>query len=418
MNIEVEYKLLSSLLLLGKEERQMIFSKVEDDYFSDSVAHEVFVKFRKIFVKYPDADEAAFVSVLDDKSRPVILTAMNDMMSPAIARHRLSDTLGALREQYIMQRQSAKLSELLMKPDTSPSDIRSAADDLQRLCESEKRDSGLEYLKHYNDEIITVPTGFEGLDEILGGGFNAGTLVTIGARPSTGKTSYALNIASHNPKKRVLFISIEMTSGMIYDRLTAINKIADYALTSRHKVAFESVKALIDTYSSLTVIDDISDVERISELIYAEKPEIAIIDFVQIISSKHKFPDNRQRIDHISRTLKTAAKATGSCIITLSQITRNGKDKPTMSDLKESGGLEQDSDYVLLIHRPYVNDKSDKEITPEETTVTLDKNKFGSTKEFKYRFDGSYQLFTECNAVSRMKKQEDDSSAVLDDLPF
>ena len=130
----------------------------------------------------------------------------------------------------------------------------------------------------------------------------------------------------------------------------------------RHKVAIESVKAVINTYKNLTVIDDISHVEKISELIYAEKPELVIIDFVQIITSKNKFPDNRQRIDYISQMLKSTAKATGACIMTLSQLTRAGKDKPTMSDLKESGGLEQDSDYVILLHRPYVNDKSNKEI--------------------------------------------------------
>ena len=415
MSNETEFKLLGTILLLEKEDRQKIFSAVEDDYFSDDLTKEIFTKFCSVFKSFPDADESAFVSTMDEKSRPVLLAAMNSMMSPEIAKHRLDDTLGALHEQYINRKQSEKLTELMMSENVTPADIRRAADELQKLSESEKTDSGMNYLLHYNDEIKFVPSGFEQLDTILGGGFFAGTLVTVGARPSTGKTTFALNIAAHNPERKVLFISIEMTSRMIYDRLVANQKIADYALSVRHKVAIESVKAVINTYKNLTVIDDISHVEKISELIYAEKPELVIIDFVQIITSKNKFPDNRQRIDYISQMLKSTAKATGACIMTLSQLTRAGKDKPTMCDLKESGGLEQDSDYVILLHRPYVNDKSNKEITPEQTDVTLDKNKFGSTRELKYRFDGTYQIFTECGDVTRPVKNEE---AIDEDLPF
>lgn len=160
-------------------------------------------------------------------------------------------------------------------------------------------------------------------------------------------------------------------------------------------------------------------VQTITDMIYSEKPEIVIIDFIQIVTSSRKFVDNRQRIDYISQLLKQAAKATGCCIITLSQLTRAGKDRPTMSDLKESGGLEQDSDYVILLYRPYVNDKSGSEADPKDTTVTLDKNKFGSTREFKYEFDGRKQRFTELSdSINEIKRPVCSSISADDDLPF
>lgn len=417
MSIEGEYKLLGTVLLLEKDDRQKIFSCVSDDYFSDPLTKQIFISFRTVFDSFPDADETAFISAVDEDSRTVLLAAMNSMMSPEIAKHRLDDTLGAIREQYIKRKQSDILSELMLS-DVTVSDIRMAADKIETLSGRNQVDSGEEYIRHYSDEIVRVPTGFNRLDEVLSGGFVAGTLATIGARPSTGKTTYAINIAAQNPERRVLFISIEMTAGMIYDRLIAAQLMLDYALAVRHKVAIESVKAVIDTYKNLKVVDDISDVEKISELIYAEKPELVIIDFVQIITSRRKHVDNRQRIDYISQMLKRTAKETEACIITLSQLTRAGKDKPTMSDLKESGGLEQDCDYVLIMHRPYVNDKSNDEIKPSQTTVTLDKNKFGDTREFKYDFNGNIQRFFEVNNDVVRPKHETSGGKDSDDLPF
>ena len=419
MTVEIknEYRLLVSALLLEKDGRQKIFNAVADDYFSDEITRKLYQTFRDIFKKYPAADESAFVAAIDSTCRTPLLEAMNGMTS-GIAENSLDDTLGAIREQYVRHRQQQILTDLLLSGDASHIDIRRAADEVQSLTETAASDSGQDYLRHYHDKIKTVPTGFKGLDSILGKGLLAGTLTAVGARPSTGKTTFAINIAAHNPQRKVLFISIEMTAGMIYDRLIADRLSINYAITSRHEVELESVRAVIEKYRNLKIVDNISHVEKIAELIYSEKPELVIIDFVQIITSTKKFVDNRQRIDYISQVLKSTAKATGSCILTLSQITRAGKEKPTMSDLKESGGLEQDSDYVLLLHRPYVNDKSNDEIRPSSTTVTLDKNKFGNTQELKFNFDGNFQRFTELAPEDEIARPKTDEEEISDDLPF
>ena len=89
-----------------------------------------------------------------------------------------------------------------------------------------------------------------------------------------------------------------------------------------------------------------------------------------------------------------------------------------MSALKESGGLEQDSDYIILIERPYVLDKSDKEILPSDTKIIVDKNKFGSTGEIKFYFEGKYQRFTEDEEPIGHIKKSDENEDALEDLPF
>ena len=115
---------------------------------------------------------------------------------------------------------------------------------------------------------------------------------------------------------------------------------------------------------------------------------------MQIISTTSKFQDTRAKIDYISALFKRTAKKTGCAIMVLSQLTRAGKDAPTMSDLKESGGLEQDGDYIALLHRPYVLNKGEG-IPPGKTEMLLDKNKFGRCGKLDLEFRVKYQQFLE-----------------------
>ena len=153
------------------------------------------------------------------------------------------------------------------------------------------------------------------------------------------------------------------------------------------------MKTLLQYYKDIQIIDDISDIESIINYVYANKPDICFIDYIQIVNIFEKqFLDNRHKIDYISNQIKRCAKKTGTIFVVLSQITRVAKDNPTMSDLKESGSLEQDSDYVILLHRPYVNNKAEN---PTRTILKLDKNKFGKSVELRYNFESDFQRFIE-----------------------
>lgn len=414
--IGIDYMLIVSVLMLEKDAREKIFSGVRDEYLTDTGARKIFSVFRGIYEKHPDADGSAFLSVLDEAQKVPLSYAISEMMSPGIAESRLDDTISAVREQYISRRKGELISELMLNQQVSSSDVRRIADEIERLGGNDLKDTAKEYLLHYDEKLRRFPTGFAELDSLFSGGLAAGTVACIGARPSMGKTALALNIASADPERRVLFISIEMTAGMIFDRLVSDKAGVDYSLAVKHEVEKETVKAVIGRYGALTVVDDVSRVEDICSLISEKKPDLTVIDFVQIVTSVKKFPDNRQRIDHISQQLKAAAKASGGCIIILSQLTRNGKDKPTMTDLKESGGLEQDSDYVLILHRPYVNDKGNSEVDERTATLTLDKNKFGQTRELKFSFDGRHQRFTEISDSVTVRPRN--AQPVSDDLPF
>ena len=413
--IQLEYKLIGSLLLLDGSDRRRILSGVSSGDFEDETAREIYQTLSGVCRKHPNADETVLLSVLTKEQQKTTVALLDTMMAPNIAKAHLEDTLAAMKSLRDDRRLRRAVTELSISKSIQPGDIRQLSQLADEMSRTAAMSSAESYLLHYGDQQVQFSTGFASLDSLLNGGFAAGTLATIGARPSTGKTTFAINIVSHEPNRKVLFFSLEMTSRMIYDRLVSDIADVEYHLAFRHRLPIETVRAVVEQYPQLTIVDNITDVETIVEMIYTQRPELVIIDFVQIITGNRRFVDNRQRIDYISQALKQAAKSTGCCIITLSQITRAGKDKPTMSDLKESGGLEQDSDYVLLLHRPYVNDKSDGKNEPGDTTVILDKNKFGNTKEIKFDFNGRRQRFTENGAeqIARPAKV-----TAEDDLPF
>lgn len=426
---EIEYKLLASAVVLDEDCRRKIFSLTEKHFMNEN-ARKSFAALKKIFFEYPNADDSIYLAVLDNDSRKLVMTITQTAVSPIFMEEQLDDTLGAFRQIVRDSEIKSELDMLAINDDVSYQAVKSIMDRFEPDEDGVKDNAAL-YLQNYRKRHEVIPTGFKILDELLNGGFIKGTTATIGARPSTGKTTLAINIASHNRESEILFFSLEMSAEMIYDRIMSDYLNESYSVTGKHDgIEIGDVIDMLEHYDKLKIIDDLFKIEDITSMIYQKKPSLVIIDYVQIIASVHKFIDNRQKIDYISQQLKRTAKKTNCCILVLSQLARNAKEKPTMSALKESGGLEQDSDYIILLHRDYVNDKSNGDTKAGETDLILDKNKFGRTKELKFDFDGKYQRFTEIGEadsesekpISRMAKnstaQGDSEVSDSEDLPF
>lgn len=409
---ELEYKIIGTALMAEQENRDRIFREVCPEYFGDKTTAEIFRCLSDVYDQHPTADSTTYTAALSPDNQRDVLLAMQSLISPVIAAEQLDDTLAAFRDAWQQRQLKSKITDLALGTPTTADVLQLA--EMVKGFSAKRTDNAAEYLQNYHAPIKIIGTGFPELDELLGSGLIAATLSTLGARPSTGKTTLAINIATFIAlTQRVLFISLEMAAGMIYDRIVADKANIKYNDCMQHRVDFDTVRGVVESYQNLTIEDSISEIEDIVNLIHETKPDFVIIDYIQIVTSKSLFTDNRQRIDHISRLLKQTAKQTGAHILSLSQITRAGKDRPTMSDLKESGGLEQDSDYIMLLYREYVNDKS-AQIKPEATTVTLDKNKFGRTGEIEMNFDGVHQRFTIADdVIARPHTEEQDG-----DLPF
>lgn len=210
------------------------------------------------------------------------------------------------------------------------------------------------------DDIISTP--WPELNEYLGGGLRRGKLYVVGGRPGAGKSLAGLNMAAHvaeQGRKTVVF-SMEMVATEVTSRLLAFGAWANYGEIFRKRMSeetLERVNAYIESHPDLNleVVDRASiKVEEICAHIRANSPDCVFVDYCQLISASDTRVGRREQIDHITRSLKVAAAESGCAIILASQVNRSpatGGRAPTIADLRESGGIENDADVVMLLHR-------------------------------------------------------------------
>lgn len=410
---EIEMKAIG-VLLLDMENRQRYISKLQYTDFGSEHAKKIFTKIKDNINAKPETILRCFAD--NEEVRQYARTCAELTAVFLYGEKEINEFL----EQAIEYDVKTAVQTLAFEESVSLADIEELVDKAHNRTFVETG-SFESYRKNYHKVTPKFQTGFPKTDNLLNGGIRQGSIMTVGARPSTGKTTFAINIlkAFTNTDYKIILFSLEMVAEMIWDRIISDVMDIDYHKAQNHTLTDEQLQEMElvgQAYNNLNIIDNISDIERMIGRVYADKPTLCIIDYMQIISSQKDFKDNRQRIDYISRLIKKCAKETKCTFIVLSQVTRAGKDEPTMSDLKESGALEQDSDYVLLLHRPYVQDKSDN-ISPEETKVKIDKNKFGNTGVIDFKFDGRHQRFTEKESKTDIARPIN-TIPPDDDLPF
>lgn len=253
-------------------------------------------------------------------------------------------------------------------------------------------------------------TGFSGLDKVLAG-MGKSDLVLIGARPGMGKTSFALNIGTNVAKstgKAVCIFSLEMSADQLVTRVLASEALVDsYSLRSgeispedwEHLAEASSELAgcniLIDDTSGITVTGMKSKLRRVNDL------GLVIIDYLQLMQSDRRNDNRVQEVAEISRALKIMAKEFMVPVICCAQLSRGPESrtdkKPMLSDLRDSGAIEQDADVVIFLYRDeyYKTDKGDGQSEAEGNIaeVIVAKNRHGSTKTVKMGWAGRYTKF-------------------------
>lgn len=256
--------------------------------------------------------------------------------------------------------------------------------------------------------ITGIPTGLRELDKMCCGFQNA-ELIILAARPSVGKTALALNLASHISIKEeipVLFFSLEMHwESLIFRLLSAESRIEGtriktgyiredewVALTSAVSRLTEA-PFYIDASPGMTIFEMRAKARRMKK-----KYDIGVIfaDYLQLIKGPSS-QTREQEVAAISRALKSIAMELNIPVVALSQLSRQparrGKDsKPILSDLRESGAIEQDADFVLFIHRPDQFKKS-SEVSEEKATLIISKQRNGPIGDFDLAFSRKYARF-------------------------
>lgn len=257
---------------------------------------------------------------------------------------------------------------------------------------------------------LSVKTGFQNLDELVSSGFRPGSFIILGARPSMGKTAFSLALALNAGlnKKSVAFFSLEMSTQELCSRmLCSVGKINSQRLNSG-LLSEADKQRLQNSYKSISdakiFIDDTGDLtvaEIRAKLRLAEKRhgkiDLVIIDYLQLIVCSERKENKVQEVSEISRQLKNLAKDFECPIIALSQLSRaveNRADKrPLLSDLRESGSIEQDADIVMFLYRDeYYNHWSEDRGVAE---VIVGKNRNGPVGTVKLLFEKETGCFLE-----------------------
>jgi len=283
-----------------------------------------------------------------------------------------------------------------------------------------------------------VPSGFVSIDRITMG-WQKSDLIILAARPSVGKTAFALNLARnaavdhHMP---VAVFSLEMSavqlakrimtseSGLSADKIKGGVKLEPYEWTQLEQKLKNLSKAplYIDDTPGLPVMEFRT---KAKSLVKNKGVRLIIVDYLQLMQAPGDYKGMReQEVAFISRTLKATAKELDVPIISLSQLSRNavqrtgGSGKPQLSDLRESGSIEQDADMVLFIHRPDYVGLSDNPEDKEKTQIIIAKHRNGETADIDMRFRGDQIKFVELDDALDVEAGRMTESAMNVDSDF
>ena len=263
------------------------------------------------------------------------------------------------------------------------------------------------------DGFVTgLSTGFVGLDKITTG-LHEGNLIILAARPAMGKTALALNIAKHVAtveRKPAVIFSLEMGAEELIERMVASEGMVPGYHLKTGNLSTDEWKRLVHAQSNLydvpIFVDDtagirISDIRSKARKLSQEMGGlgIIIIDYLQLITGSKR--ENRQQIvSEISRELKILAKDLRVPVIALSQLSRSVEQRqdkrPMLSDLRESGSIEQDADIVAFLYREayYQKEQADSQEANNVTELILEKNRHGSLGTVKLYFHKEYTKFS------------------------
>lgn len=435
-NTDAEASLLGAILIDGDAIVKVADSIVPNDFY-DARHQRIYEAVMKLYEKRSPidvltlADQLKGAEVLDMVGGPAYLTELTNYVPTAAHAEQYADIVAqkALRRRLIGASQemaelgydeSKSLNELIEISETrlfevSQQHVKQDVISLETiLAESFER---LDDLHKDKGSIRGVPTGYKDLDNMLAG-LQRSDLFILAARPSMGKTAFVLNLAHKvavKAKEPVLVFSLEMSKEQLVDRLLAMESGVDaWALRTGNLTDsdFEKIGEAMGTLSEAQIfIDDtpgitVSDLRTKARREAHQRPlGLIIVDYLQLMSggSKYGSEGNRvQEISEISRGLKGVARELNVPLIALSQLSRSVESRnpqiPQLSDLRESGSIEQDADVVAFLYREdYYNPETERKNIMD---VLIKKHRNGPVGGVELYFDRDKQRISSLDSRS------------------
>jgi replicative DNA helicase len=430
-NLEAERSVLGACLLNNESIHRILESGLEHrDFYRDN-HQKIFEAIHGLISRGEPADLVTLTSSLRDKGWYEQVggsAALTSLFEDTFAIGNATHYARIVREKALLRRVIETSAEISAEAYDGVEDTEVFMDDVERrilgVADTHNTKNlasmqeilvanmhSIEEMSARKSDVIGLPTGFAGFDKLTGG-LRGGQLIVLAARPAMGKTSMFLSMAQHmavNAKAVVCIFSLEMSkeelglrflSGMsrVDSKRLKIGRIADREWGRLASAAdqLSKSKIFIDDSGDLTVMDIRS---RCRRLVAVEKKiDLIVVDYLQLMKgSKAASKDgSREReISEISRNLKNLAKELKVPIIALSQLNRGLENRPNkrpmLSDLRESGAIEQDADMVCFIYRDEVYNKETEEKGIAE--LIIGKHRAGETDTVRLAWLSEYTLF-------------------------
>ena len=336
---------------------------------------------------------AAYVDIILDKQ---LLRSLLEISGEIMSEARESGAEGRVlldaAEQHIYDlRQGRSATGLVPISDT----ILTAYDRINKLAGPDR------------EKFLGIKTGYSAVDRKIGG-LNKSDLILIAARPGMGKTSFALNIAVNVAlkKRKVAIFSLEMSSEQITSRILSCEALvesnrlrsgsleeADWVKLVQTAQVLSGAQIFIDDTAGITVSEMKAKLRRLHDV------DLVIIDYLQLMSSGKRTDNRVQEVSEMTRNLKLMARELDVPVVVLSQLSRATESRtghrPMLSDLRESGSIEQDADIVMFLYRESYYQLQEGAPAPEQDTVEciVSKNRHGETGTAVLLWDGRHTKF-------------------------
>ncbi len=427
-NVEAEQAVLGTVLLQDKSLLKIIELLKPEDFYRDAHKH-IFEVMLILFEKREPHDLITVTSLLNDKNKlnqvggPAYLASLTNIIpfTGTLVHHS-----NIIRQKSILRRLIKTSSELASRCYEEQGDIDILVDEAEQtifeIARSKKGEGfqsmatiiprafeKIETLFERKEQITGVPSGYEMFDKMTAG-LQKSDLIIIAGRPSMGKTALAMNIVQHAAvieKVPVAVFSLEMSMDQLAIRLLcSIGRVdsqrlrtgklidSDWPKLTRATGMLSDAPIFIDDTPAMSVLDMRAKARRLK----AEHDlGMVVVDYLQLMKGRSGIDNRAQEISEISRSLKAMAKELEVPVVALSQLNRsleNRTDKrPILSDLRESGAIEQDADVIVFIYRDEVYNNSEDNPNRGIAEMIIGKQRNGPTGTVKLTFLGHYTTF-------------------------
>ena len=445
-NLEAERGVIGSMLVDPMIVDDVVILLSEDDFYSDA-NRRLYKHLREMRSSGCAIDLVLLLDRLQ-KSEEIEAIGGEAYIGELVSSHHLAFNAvyyaGIVREKSTLRQLIHTGSTAVQEAFAPGTDTKSLLDRVTRqmldLCESQATnqvtdmDAVMLDAMSYIDTLMRgehegISTGFADLDENLHGGFRPNELIILAARPGVGKTALGMNIAEHvavELKKTVLVVSLEMAKRELALRLLCSRgRIDSYRIRKNFLTTtdFDQLQIVANEVSQAPMFFDDSPSRTISEITAVARRlkrqndlQLVVIDYLSLITADNSTDPRQEQVAKMARRLKGLARELHVPVLCLAQVNRQaeqGKEtEPKLSNLRESGAIEQDADVVLFIHRQFVKNKTQADMPDEEESkIIVAKNRAGKVGNVKVVWQPEYTRF-----ISKEKQGEEDFQDYADSM--